>query len=54
MLNAAASLVVVGRVPDLAAGLVLAGEVIDAGRAASVLDELIRVSGEAAAQEQGE
>ena len=53
MLNAAASLVVVGRVPDLAAGLVLAGEVIDAGRAASVLDELIRVSGEAAAQEQG-
>ena len=53
MLNAAASLVVVGRVPDLAAGLVLAGEVIDAGRAASVLDELIRVSGEAAPQEQG-
>ncbi|HEX7459173.1 MAG TPA: anthranilate phosphoribosyltransferase [Acidimicrobiales bacterium] len=54
MLNAAASLVVVGRVPDLAAGLVLAGEVIDAGRAASVLDELIRVSREAAAQERGE
>jgi anthranilate phosphoribosyltransferase len=51
LLNAAAALVVVGRVPDLAAGLTLAATVIDSGRAAVVLDDFIRVTNEAAAAE---
>ena len=51
VLNAAASLQVIGRVPDLASGVALAGAVIDDGRAASVLESLIRVSREAAADE---
>jgi anthranilate phosphoribosyltransferase len=53
VLNAAASLVVIGRSSDLAAGVALAGAVIDDGRALSVLDSLIRVSQEEAAAEQG-
>ncbi len=51
VLNAAAALVVVGTVGDLAAGVALAGEVLDDGRAEGVLDALIRVSTEAAAAE---
>ncbi len=53
VLNAAASLVVVGMVPDLAAGVALAGAVIDDGRAAQVLRALIRVSQEESAAESG-
>ena len=51
VLNAAASLVVVGKVPDFPAGVALACEVIDDGRAASVLDALVRVSEEEKAAE---
>jgi anthranilate phosphoribosyltransferase len=51
VLNAAAALVVVGTVPDLPSGIVLAGQVIDNGQAAGVLQALIRVSREASAQE---
>jgi anthranilate phosphoribosyltransferase len=51
VLNAAAALVVVGRVDDLPAGVALACEVVDDGRAEGVLDALIRVSGEASADE---
>jgi len=51
VLNAAAALVVVGTVPDLPSGVVLAGRVIDDGRAAAVLTSLIRVSQQAAAEE---
>ena len=49
VLNAAAALVVCGRADDLAAGMALAGAVIDDGRAQGVLDALVRVSQEAAA-----
>jgi anthranilate phosphoribosyltransferase len=51
VLNAAAALVVVGSVPDLPSGIVRAGQVIDDGQAAEVLQSLIRVSQEAAARE---
>ena len=51
VLNAAASLTVIGKVSDLAAGVALACEVIDDGRAASVLEALIAVSQQAAADE---
>lgn len=51
VLNAAAALVVVGRADDFPAGIALACEVIDDGRAAAVLDALIRVSQAAAADE---
>ncbi|HEY5096647.1 MAG TPA: anthranilate phosphoribosyltransferase [Acidimicrobiales bacterium] len=51
VLNAAAALVVVGTVPDLPSGVVLAGQVVDDGRAAAVLTSLIRVSQHAAAAE---
>ena len=44
VLNAAAALMVIGRAADLAAGVSLACEVIDDGRADSVLESLIRVS----------
>ena len=54
LLNAAAALVVVGRAPDLAAGVALAAEQIDSGRAAAVLDDFVRVTGEAAAAESGD
>jgi anthranilate phosphoribosyltransferase len=52
VLNAAASLVVIGRASDLRAGVSLAGEVIDDGRADAVLDALIRVSRLASAEEE--
>ncbi len=51
VLNAAAALVVVGTVGDLAAGVALAGAVIDDGRAEQVLDALVRVSTEEATAE---
>ena len=44
LLNAAAALVVSGRVDDLAAGLVVAAESVDTGAAATVLERLIEVS----------
>ncbi len=50
ILNAGAALTVVGKAPDLAAGVALAGSVIDEGRASRVLDEFIRVTREAAAE----
>ncbi len=53
VLNAAAALVVIGQAADLAAGVSLACQVIDNGRAQRVLDELIRVSVSAAAEESG-
>ena len=52
LLNAAAALVVIGQVPDLASGVVLAGSLIDSGRAAIVLDAFIRITNEASAAEQ--
>ncbi len=51
LLNAGAALVVVGRVPDLVAGIALAAEVIDSGRAADVLEAFVRTTREAAAAE---
>ena len=51
VLNAAAALVVVGAAPDLPSGIERAGRVIDDGRAAEVLQSLIRVSQEASAHE---
>jgi len=47
-LNAAAALVVADLAPDLGEGVALAGEVIDHGRAAAVLDRLRKVSHAAA------
>ena len=44
VLNAAAALMVIGRATDLPTGISLACEVIDDGRADSVLEALIRVS----------
>ena len=52
LLNAAAALVVIGQVPDLAAGVALAASLIDSGRAATVLDDFIRVTNEASVAEQ--
>lgn len=51
VLNAAAALVVAGRAGDLPAGIALASEAIDSGRALHMLDALARVSTDAAAQE---
>ncbi|HVB94482.1 MAG TPA: anthranilate phosphoribosyltransferase [Acidimicrobiales bacterium] len=51
VLNAAAALVVIGQAPDLPTGVARAGAVIDNGRAAAVLEALIRVSHEASAAE---
>ena len=48
LLNAAAGLVAAGLADDLAGGLKLATEAIDDGRAAAVLDRLVRVSNEQA------
>lgn len=53
VLNAAAALVVIGKAADLAAGVSLACQVIDNGRAQHVLDELIRVSVSASSEESG-
>ena len=44
VLNAAAALVVCGRVADMAAGVEAAASAIDDGRARRVLDDLVRVS----------
>jgi anthranilate phosphoribosyltransferase len=44
ILNAAAALMVAGRVSDLASGLTLARESIDSGRAVAVLDALVATS----------
>jgi len=49
VLNAAAALVVSGAAAEMATGVALAEASIDEGRALSVLDELVRVSQEAAA-----
>jgi anthranilate phosphoribosyltransferase len=51
VLNAAAALMVIGRATDLTAGVALACEVIDDGRADTVLEALIRVSQVAAADD---
>ena len=52
VLNAAASLVVMGQSADFPAGVALACEVIDDGRASEVLDAMVRVTQEAAAAEE--
>ena len=44
VLNAAAALVVAGRVDDLPAGIALASDSIDSGRAEGALDALIATS----------
>jgi len=44
LLNAGASLLIAGRVPTIPEGIAQAAEAIDSGRAAAVLDTLIRVS----------
>ena len=46
LLNAAAALVVIGRSADFAAGLALAADLVDSGRAQSVLEDFIRVTNE--------
>jgi anthranilate phosphoribosyltransferase len=51
-LNAAAAFVVGGLVDELGAGIDLAGEILDDGRAAATLDALVRVS--VAARESGD
>ncbi len=48
VLNAAASLVVIGKADDLSEGIQLARSVIDDGRAARVLEDFIRLTREAA------
>jgi len=53
LLNAGAALTVIGRTEDLAAGVELAGLLIDSGRAAEVLDHFVRLTNEAAAGESG-
>jgi anthranilate phosphoribosyltransferase len=53
VLNAAAALVVAGAAPDLPSGIDQAGRVIEDGRAAEVLQSLIRVSQEASTEEAG-
>ena len=47
VLNAAAALMVAGRVDDLESGLALAAESIDSGRAVGVLDALVATSQDA-------
>jgi anthranilate phosphoribosyltransferase len=51
LLNAGASLLIAGRVPRIPDGIAMAAEAIDSGRAAAVLDRLVRISndGQAAA-----
>lgn len=50
VLNAAAALVVAGAAPDLEAGLLLAADSIDSGKAAATLDRFVEVSQQAAAE----
>jgi anthranilate phosphoribosyltransferase len=51
VLNAAAALMVAGRVADLASGLEVAAESVDSGQAAKVLDALVATSRAARRQE---
>ena len=51
LLNAGAALCVIGRAEDLDAGVRTAALLIDSGRAAEVLDEFVRVTNEASAEE---
>jgi anthranilate phosphoribosyltransferase len=51
VLNAAAGLYVGGKVDSLAAGVALAGDVIDGGSAERALDLLVEVSAQAAGAE---
>ena len=51
LLNSAAALTVIGRARDLATGIALACDLIDSGRAATVLEEFIRITNEASAAE---
>ena len=51
LLNSAAALTVIGQARDLAAGVALACDLIDSGRAAAVLEEFIRITNEASAAE---
>ena len=51
VLNASAALTVIGSAPGLAEGITLATEVIDDGRAAAVLESLIKISQAASAEE---
>ena len=51
-LNSAAALVVADLVPDLGAGIKLAHEILDDGRAVATLDALVRVT--VAARESGD
>jgi anthranilate phosphoribosyltransferase len=53
LLNAAAALMVAGRVPDLARGLEVASDAIDSGRAAGALGALVTTSQAAWLLEQG-
>jgi anthranilate phosphoribosyltransferase len=53
VLNAAAGLMVAGRAADLPAGLALATESIDSGRAEGVLDALVATSQAALRQQTG-
>jgi anthranilate phosphoribosyltransferase len=50
VLNAAAALVVAGAADSLEAGLVLAADSIDSGKAAATLDRFVEVSQQAAAE----
>jgi anthranilate phosphoribosyltransferase len=49
LLNAGASLLIAGRTPTVREGIDLAGEAIDSGRAAGVLNTLVEQSREGAA-----
>jgi anthranilate phosphoribosyltransferase len=53
VLNAGAALCVIGQAEDLDAGVRMATLLIDSGRAAGVLDEFVRMTNEAAADESG-
>ena len=52
VLNAAAALIVAGRVDDLESGLALAAESLDSGRALGILDALVATSQDALRQQQ--
>ena len=52
LLNSAAALLVAGRADDLRAGVALAADAIDSGRARQVLDELVRITNEPAIAEE--
>ena len=53
VLNAAAALMVAGRVDDLESGVVLAAEALDSGRAVGVLDTLVTTSQDALRRQPG-